>query len=433
MTLELINKNISSECKNRMKITIEEFVENLERRFELNEIELNEYDDVLFLCVQLLDRESVSSCNEMLERLIFKILNDLKTRLYAQKQGLISKYGMMKGLGLLGYSFYILQKKRNKSKGISDFSKFINYFLCEYYKKYIPILNQYPTVLSHYDLVSGVSGVLQYFLECPYVSQEKLIFESIDYLISLASFKQYKGERVISFHIQRDEQFLEKEKEEMGNGHINFGLAHGMVSVFQVLAQYRSKGYIYKKEEVYDAALTIERMYKKFSIMENGILKFPTQLPYEDYKMGRNKKWSFNSGWCYGNAGIIQSLMRGEEYLGNQVERDYYKQAFYNILQQPIEKYHLELPILCHGYGSIVAMQIGMFRDIGEKECLMTIERNIERMIVAHNQFKSKSKFYLDDCSVLQGAGGVVMTLVDLLENCNLEYKNILMVNRWEG
>lgn len=410
-----------------MKKEIADFLKILEEKYLSRNFSPEEYDDVLFFCVQLLDCQIVYERNDLLEKTILYILEKIREQLYLEKTPQIQLKGAMKGIGLLCYSTRILCIKRKNVRGFEKLFNLLDDLFCEVCRYRLNIIKKAPLFFSNYDLVSGMSGNLHYLLLCENQKREWLIKDIMNYLVGLTEYETYKGMEIIKFHIHREEQYAEKERREMKNGNINFGLAHGMVSVLLVLSE--CKYYGYYVDGLDDAIEKILNLYQRYALVEENILKFPTQLSFEGYVRGKNIKWSFNAGWCYGNAGIVQALMRSMYYLGRTKEEKYYIEMFYNILNQEPDNYSLETPILCHGYASIVAMQVGVYNDTGQMKMLDTLERNIAEMLKEHENFKKISEYYSKDFSILQGSAGVILTLIDTL-NKKMEYKYMMMISK---
>ena len=49
--------------------------------------------------------------------------------------------------------------------------------------------------------------------------------------------KKYRGKNIINFHIEGKNQFQKIEKITQPDGHVNFGLAHGIISSIIVLSE----------------------------------------------------------------------------------------------------------------------------------------------------------------------------------------------------
>lgn len=50
--------------------------------------------------------------------------------------------------------------------------------------------------------------------------------------------------------------------------------------------------------------------------------------------------------------------MKTAKYLKMKERYQYYERELLKIIEQPIERYNLSSPILCHGYSSVIMIQI---------------------------------------------------------------------------
>lgn len=127
-------------------------------------------------------------------------------------------------------------------------------------------------------------------------------------------------------------------------------------------------------------------------------------------------------------AEIYTAKERLFQYTGMSEKYGYYEKTLLKVINQPIKRYNFQLPILCHGYASIIAIQIGMYKECENEEFLQTLERNVKRAINIQNIYKDKNREYESDFSILQGTGGVMVTLADTL-NLSMNYRKMLMIS----
>lgn len=414
---------ISKECERNVRSEISKYI----RQIQLTDISCLSFDDscaMLYVCSELLDVDTSWEENRILKYELERLLKKICAEIYTAKERLFQYTGIMSALGLLAYSMEVLE---NKNQKMSGFIRYCNREICEGVKRILCIMKNKPTEFAYYDIPCGLSGSLNYMLDhAGEEIEEKVIMDSLDYVLELTEFHQYQEKRVIGFHIEKEQQYLESERKSMPQGNINFGLAHGMVGVGIALA--KAYFYGYKKEECAKAVNIIMKEYTRYGMKRNGQLIFPTQLPIELYLNKQCKEWSFNAGWCYGNAGILMGLMRMAGFLGMSEKYGYYEKTLLKVINQPIKRYNFQLPILCHGYASIIAIQIGMYKECENEEFLQTLERNVKRAINIQNIYKDKNREYESDFSILQGTGGVMVTLADTL-NLSMNYRKMLMIS----
>lgn len=171
---------------------------------------------------------------------------------------------------------------------MKNLSYSLNQYLLNYSYDVITYTNDESTIFGLYDIISGMSGNLYYILDCLDLVSDKeniiKIHSLISFLIGLSKDYKYKGSNVIKFYIMREKQYLEEDKKLMIDGHINFGLAHGIIVALVTLA--KSRYLNYHVEGLDESIMKIFNLYKRFCVKENSILKYPTKLPLEYYTSG---------------------------------------------------------------------------------------------------------------------------------------------------
>ncbi|NEZ46345.1 hypothetical protein FDF74_03850 [Clostridium niameyense] len=416
--------NLSENLKKQVIYEIRKNVELLILKYERNSIKKEEYDEILFFCSELLNQKLLEEYEEDIKEIVIYILSDFKCDIYEKKYDNFKFIGMFKGIGSIAFSINNIHKKYNNFK---NFSKFFDEMFIMYSKSYFKTLINKPLTLIDYDVIHGVSGILYYLLDYVDREHDQVIIELIQYLINLTEDKEYKGFKVINFHIEKEQQFLDVEKMEQPDGHVNFGFSHGMMGPLIVLSKARYLKYNIKGLD--EAIKILRKLYEKFLIIDDGVLKYPTQLPFKYYINNEFANGSFNAGWCYGNTGIVRGLMKTASYLYLEDEYYYYKEELLKIINQPIEKYNFNETILCHGYASIVEIQISAYKETKDKRFLDTLERNLLKLIKEHNKsIQNKENKHEEDFSLLEGIGGITLTLLNAI-TLDLTFNKILMID----
>ena len=89
--------------------------------------------------------------------------------------------------------------------------------------------------------------------------------------------------------------------------------------------------------------------------------------------------------------------------------------------------YNFDLPIVCHGYASVLSIQISAFRESGDKSFLITRERNMRQTIISHRNCIFNDE-YTNDYSILSGESGTILTLINGIY-LGKEYPKLLMID----
>ena len=140
-------------------------------------------------------------------------------------------------------------------------------------------------------------------------------------------------------------------------------------------------------------------LYEELCVENNGIVRYPRRLPIDCYVSKTSADLTENAGWCYGNLGIVRSLMKTAKYLRKPMEYAYYLDKLVDILAQPAKEYNLSSPIVCHGYGSVISIQKYAFLESQDERCLVNLERNVEITLKEHRK-KMQDEGYRKDFSI---------------------------------
>ena len=98
-----------------------------------------------------------------------------------------------------------------------------------------------------------------------------------------------------------------------------------------------------------------------------------------------------------------------------------------SIINQELDNYNFDLPIVCHGYASVLSIQISAFREAGDKSFLITRERNMRQTIISHRNCIFNDE-YTNDYSILSGESGTILTLINGIY-LGKEYPKLLMID----
>lgn len=119
--------------------------------------------------------------------------------------------------------------------------------------------------------------------------------------------------------------------------------------------------------------------------------------------------------------------MKVSYYLNDNNNYQYYKKELLSIINQELDNYNFDLPIVCHGYASVLSIQISAFRESGDKSFLVTRERNMRQTIINHRNCIFNDE-YTNDYSILSGESGTILTLINGIY-LGKEYPKLLMID----
>lgn len=356
------------------------------------------------------------------------LASNIKNKLEQSKSGFFHP-GMLGGFG--GTCFSV--NEFNKSTGLLNrFASSLNCELGRQARFYLDYINaQESVVMGHYDIVSGISGVLYYLLD--FSTDEKLLDDMLRYLVRLANEKSDPDRHPIGYHIIGKNQTRNDEKLLFPEGHLNFGLAHGMIGPLISMSRAKEKGIVVKGLE--EAIQTLISMYEQFVEIRNGVSFWPTQLSIDDYytKSQQNDIRFGIASWCYGNLGIARGLYKTAKYLHDYHRTSIYEDAITAIINRPVEEYNLHETILCHGYASVLAVQMATYHSTGNPALLNNLGSNISAIeknmdVTDDGMFHVYYSLLEDNSSLLMGATGIILSLLSTVCS-NMSFTKLLLID----
>lgn len=400
---------------------INNYIQDFIDKYRYENVDETDYIDVLFWISQIIGQKDLEKYEYELQKILKKILNEM-----IKNNGQfvsVNNMGMIGGLGQVAFGINTISKKLSI---LEDLALSINDIFLNLWDEIIDYMVENPIVFHCYDAIAGASGALYYILDCDMdVHNDRRVQKLIEFLIYLSKNYKFKDQYIIRYHIKKEQQFQEEEKVMMPDGHINFGMAHGIMGPLLALAKAYSMKFRNKGLKV--TIVNLIGLYEKFSDKTNGVLKYPRRLSIEDYLNDQKSDITVNSGWCYGNISLVRGLMKSEKYIGDLEMYNYYKSELLKIIAQPTDLYNLSSPILCHGYSSVITIQLAAFRETGDICFFNLLERNLALLMKEHDARKNDIQ-YINNTSLLLGSGGVILTLLES-QTKKCEYNHLLMMD----
>lgn len=341
-----------------------------------------------------------------------------------------------------GYWCYAVNEFSKTTGYLKNFSRKLNELLLNITeeKARILLVEKASTKMNNYDCISGLSGTTYYLLET--LGDNPKLNNSIEYLIYLSEDGDCRDTKIINYHIPRENQYRDDEKEIFIEGNLNFGLSHGMMGPLLTLSKAYQKGIHINKLK--DSVNKLFEIYENFKLYNEGIPFWPGQLPLNEYLEGTaNLKWyHLASSWCYGNISIARGLQKVSRDMNWIEKENIYIEDLVKIIQYSKNNYYLVSPSLCHGFSSILSVRLAAYKDTFDLRMLEGINKNFMDMIEKslentyyHRQsstpFFTNEKYtegVMEDLSLLNGVTGILLTLFNLLEVDN-SYEKILMLD----
>lgn len=295
---------------------------------------------------------------------------------------------------------------------------------------------------KHYDAIQGVTSNLLYLMYADDLENDntlKLINKIIDFLLIL--FADVDGENVMfNFMIKNKSSNLRKEYS--GGDHVNLSLSHGMAAPLLALSLSYEKGI--RKSELSKVINRILSFYKNnYFIDKNGIINWEGRIKAEDInKGGKFRNYTNRASWCYGAPGICRIIYNSSIIVGNKEMTQYSLDILKDISKLPLEYLQIDTPTICHGFSGVLMIYDSMYKDTNIKEfklftTLLTNEllkyQNDDYKFIFYNYDFKDNKIELgkknqNDISLLTGSTGVILSLLNTLENDDLFWKKIFYI-----
>lgn len=359
--------------------------------------------------------------DEYLYILMNKLKNQMTNGIY------INQLYMYGGLSDVGLTIYLL----NKNTG--NYSKFlntINSLIIESLPKMLDEFNKSINNITmlHYDIVSGISGIVRYLLNFAYQPQVlKIIKDSLTYLIKITKNITINGYEVPGWYISGKNQYRDDEKETYKNGNFNYGLSHGVAGILGILSLcYKQNVIVIGQKEAIEK---IVNQYEHLNVFNGENIPFwPGQYSFEDY-IKNNLDMSMvvhRMSWCYGSIGILRALKLSAIALNNQSLKEWVSNKIHLISKMDIQDYDLESPTLCHGYSGLMLSLITEYKETRNPDLLPGINNLLQKVLDSYekdssygfiniDKFMKNGKLIIqktDDNSFLTGSSGVILALI---------------------
>lgn len=335
----------------------------------------------------------------------------------------LNNIGMMTGIGNLAFSVRTIFRKTGQLKNLHTS---LDGLLIEKTNELVSNDLDY-RIPNCYDLVSGVSGVLYYFLDDHVTTIKKVqLKKMVNFLDNVISSYD-----IPNIDQQEKAKLIIMNKRETSNNSILLSQAHGMLGCIIALSKAYSLGL--NTVNTYENINKLSKLYSLFDKLSDKSMPIEASFFTKENEVIISIKKSFNSGWCCGDLSILYGLMNVHSYMGNDKLHGFYEKKFIEIISQSLDMFHLQHPILCHGFSSVLTMLVSYSRKKNlsvHKEVLREVLREVINMHwgIDSDSESENYKLYTTNNSLLTGDIGVVLTLLSVW-NPKLEYTKLLMLN----
>lgn len=439
MLLDKRDLFIDKKYKEKISEIITWYSEKIHNEVEANLIKQNNYEDFLITISNLLpiipeSKKDKYICTgyELAKKIKMKIESNNFSNFFSM---------FTDGLGYCAYSIYSFNRNTGLlSKFLNDINKLL---LDESYKKAVKLIDNYKnnTNTFDYDVIYGLSGTLNYLFGFEWEEIEVDKLKTIcKYLVMLAEKSSHDEFIVPKIFIPYCNS-TEVEKECFLHGHINLSLSHGIAGPLKALAIAKNKGF--NVEGLDNAISRFLNIYDKYEIEIDNSITWPPIIDLEEYSNNILKNLDYCLDlykWCYGSYSLSKILQETYIYLNDEEKSLRYNNNCKKIAKHHFnDDFHLFTANICHGYASILAMQLIAYKKDPDKTLLTNLEYTIKNIL---NSFDKRSEFgfkkILDENLIqeleeyeiksynfLEGTTGIVLAL-SLVFNDDIDFNKLL-------
>lgn len=328
-----------------------------------------------------------------------------------------------------------------KSGEFEKFLKSLNKVICDMVLERLIQFENEGTLVHHYDVIAGMTGVgrylllyIEHFSDKEACLQEKAALERIlKYVVNLSADITVDGKKIIGFYVARENLWPESRRSQFVHGTLDFGIAHGMAGPLALMTYAAEQNMAVNGQMA--AIDKIIGIYNEHTATENDIIYWPMILSAEQYKQPGAADVGSRMSWCYGSIGISCVLYKVNKYLGADTAK--YLHNLEQIAPAPWEIYNLLSPIICHGFAGTMTMFHQIYRETLSEKLLPGLYMCLDEILNQHNSaflygFKNidygpKDLPEEDDDSYLNGATGVIVALLALFNPDSLHEKHLLI------
>lgn len=406
--IDLINEHIESYIKVKPYISPESF-----------------YADICILIGELAELYP----NEDWEDISYQYMYKIREGIYNGSR--ITNLSIFGGLSEIGMGAYAL------SKNYIQYEKFLNSLnklivsqiksSIRIYYKYIGNMN-----MQLYDLISGLSGTAAYLLWFSYDNEIlECIKDILKYFIAITQDIEIQGTKVPGWYIPRENQFIDKDKEQYKKGNFNLGISHGINGPLAIMALAMEAGIEVDGQK--EAIKKLLNYLNTFRITEeDGLIYWPGKISLENHIKGKpDLDFNRRASWCYGTPGIARAIYIAAKSINDNENERIALMAMERLCKVQNEKWLLEAPTFCHGFSGILTIFQAFYndthnplfdlaRDTAQGKLLECFEedsvygfRNIEPKDPVRENYEI---IKCDRLDMLEGATGVALTLLSLIK-----------------
>lgn len=301
------------------------------------------------------------------------------------------------GLAGIGWLLLFLSEKKIILLNNDEFFEDIDYCLSKTLDNFLHMRN--------FDLLHGAMGVAFYFLKRgDYYHVEKMInflFNSCEEVENETKWRRFADS-------QSFENFYD------------FGLAHGQASILYFLGKCCKYRVLHEKCE--KMIMGIVNFYlNNTQNLDIAGSYFPKEITCQEYKSQRNKVSRSRLAWCYGDLGILHTLILVTGWVGLKVHREKFEKMLVNVSsRRDAAETLVQDAQFCHGSSGVSYLYLSAYRLTGNKVFKNASNYWLNQVLKAGKNGRGDSGYLFSDVEhgwadavdILGGLGGVALLLL---------------------
>ena len=275
---------------------------------------------------------------------------------------------------------------------------------------------------SEYDVIAGLSGIGAYLMSREEDSTAKRLLEKI--LLTLIELT--KEENGFPRWHTPGGQIEGKLAERFADGLLDCGMAHGMPGILALMCHAANNGI---EVQGLLSAISAQKLWLlDYAAYDDWGMNWPAAVPLDCVRRGEDhdrstyflKEKPTKTAWCYGAPGVACALWLAGKVTGDHDCCRRAVGAMKSALAKPVRKRYLgSSPTFCHGLAGLLHITTHFAVNTGELEFEEAAERLTCEIIAQYDPASAYGfrnvdfgEIEHDDAGVLEGAAGVVLSLL---------------------
>lgn len=282
---------------------------------------------------------------------------------------------------------------------------------------------------SDYDLISGVTGIGAYLLECPDMSVGKQALDTVlDRLVFLSEVRDGR----LRYFVSPNRQPTSRHREEFPDGYTDCGVAHGVPGPLAFLSLTQTH---------YGDGIDLRRPIRRLAdwiIKHQAVDAWGITWPYAILPNGAGGESGapYRNAWCYGSPGVARALWLAGCALSDTDLQAFACETLCAVHARPVAARGIPSPILCHGVAGLLQIVLRFANDTGAEVFTVMAHDLIHQLL---NKFEANSALgfrdlepdgrKVDSPNFLDGSVGVALTLLAAATDVEPSWDRMLLLS----